>query len=52
MPTDSKDTVPVLVHMDRKDWEKFKEVTGKRKASQRLRHLVRADLNSAIATTR
>lgn len=47
MPADSQDTVPVLVHMDRRDWEKFKKKVGTRRASLQLRRLVREDLATA-----
>lgn len=50
---DTSNIVPVLVHMDRGDWEQFKLLAGKRKASMRLRRMVREELhNASIATTR
>jgi hypothetical protein len=47
---DTSNIVPVLVHMDRKDWEAFKKLAGKRRASSRLRRMVKAELLTAAAT--
>jgi hypothetical protein len=43
MPADSRDTVPVLIHVDRKEWLEFRKRVGYRKASQAVRKLVRQD---------
>lgn len=44
--------VPVLVHMDRKDWEAFKELAGKRRASRLLRLVVKRELAASATATR
>lgn len=40
MPIDVERTVPVLVHLDPKEWERFKGIAGRRRASYRLRRLM------------
>lgn len=50
---DTSNIVPVLVHMDRKDWEQFKLLAGKRRASARLRAMVKRELiENSVAATR
>lgn len=36
---------PVLVVVDEDDWEIFKEICGNYKASKRIRHLVKRDID-------
>ena len=47
---DTSNTRPVLVHIDRDDWEQFKKMVGERQASKRVRFLVRQDLNAHLTT--
>jgi hypothetical protein len=44
---DTSNIVPVLVHMDREDWERFKILAGPRKASSRLRKMVKRELEDS-----
>lgn len=52
MPVDTKRTVPVLVHIDPKDWAEFKQIAGSRKASFLLRQLIRTEIRLHRAFTR
>jgi hypothetical protein len=50
---DTSNTRPVLIHVDKEDWETFKKIAGSRRASSRVRKLIREDLTQhALATTR
>jgi hypothetical protein len=52
MPVDTERTVPVLVHIDPKDWAEFKKIAGRRKASMRLRQLIRTEIRLQRAVAR
>lgn len=45
MPADTASTIPVLVHLNPDDWKKFKKLSGHRKASMRVRQLIRLELD-------
>lgn len=49
MPKDTPVTKPVLVHLNPRDWEQFKELCGSGKASRRIRAIIRRELKKANA---
>lgn len=45
MPVDCvRPTKPVLVHVDPEEWSEFKKLVGSRKASRRIRALIRVEI--------
>lgn len=50
MPKDAPVTKPVLIHVDPKDWEAFKQLCGNYKVSRRIRAIVRRELKKARVT--
>jgi hypothetical protein len=52
MPTDTERTIPVLIHVNPDDWAEFKRISGKRRASMKVRKLIRNEIKRArIAAT-
>lgn len=51
MPVDTENTTPVLVHLDPNDWEAFKKLAGRRRASMKLRAMIRKEI-SAVASAK
>ncbi len=47
MPVDTETTKPVLIHVNPQDWLEFKRLVGSRKASMRLRAMIRRDIARA-----
>lgn len=47
MPRDCvRPTKPVLVHVDPVEWERFKKLVGHRRASRRIRALIRFEIEN------
>lgn len=47
MPADTDRTVPVLIHVNPDDWAEFKRISGKRRASLKVRKLIRNEIKRA-----
>lgn len=47
MPADTvRPTKPVLIHVDPVEWAEFKRLVGRRKASLRIRAMVRVEIEA------
>jgi hypothetical protein len=51
MPVDTDKTKPVLIHVNPKDWAEFRKLAGSRRASMRVRALIRRELAQAQRTS-
>jgi len=49
MPADTRETKPVLIHVNPDDWALFQELCGRRKVSMTIRRMVRRELKKAGA---
>jgi hypothetical protein len=47
VPTDTETTIPVLIHVNPDDWAEFKRISGNRRASMKMRRLIRNELKRA-----
>ena len=52
MPVDTDRTISVLVHVNPDEWAQFKRLCGKRRASLRVRTLIRREIATALSTKR
>lgn len=49
MPMDCvRPTKPVLVHLDPVEWKEFQRLVGRRKASRRIRALIRTEIEAQV----
>jgi hypothetical protein len=52
MPVDVDETTPVLIHVNPDDWEAFKKLAGRRRASMKLRAMIRKEIAAARSAKR